>query len=194
MTMLTGSPPLPLSTLEPLSLSVSNAYSATAGWRRLRSRPKDFITSLLELDETKRLTAQQALDHFWFSSETLMLGFQHAYLKAVKHWKADNLSGVNRIEAIPASHTPIHNNEEVRQWKDQTKAGTTAISTAIVVDLDASDGSERLGTTPCPIKRKQYQRGSSSCPAMHEHSQELVSFPDPAVVPCKRKFVSSSNS
>ncbi|RMZ89914.1 hypothetical protein DV736_g2845, partial [Chaetothyriales sp. CBS 134916] len=56
-------------------------------WRQVRARPAAFVEKLLVLDEEQRMTAQQALDHEWFSNEIHRTNFEDLYHRTVKHWK-----------------------------------------------------------------------------------------------------------
>lgn len=56
-------------------------------WKDLAPEPKDLIKRLLKLDEHARMTADQALEHEWFtqpSSRKRLI--QTAYQKAISTW------------------------------------------------------------------------------------------------------------
>ena len=55
-------------------------------WQKVRPRPKRFVERLLCLDEEYRMTAEQALDHEWFSNELHKTSFEDLYERTVKHW------------------------------------------------------------------------------------------------------------
>jgi hypothetical protein len=57
-------------------------------WRKVRPRPANFVARLLVLDESRRMTAKQALEHEWFSNEYHKKNFQEQYQRAIKGWKA----------------------------------------------------------------------------------------------------------
>ena len=56
-------------------------------WQHVGERPKDFIKNLLVLDEGKRLTVKQALEHPWFTNEYHRQEFDSVYSRAIKHWR-----------------------------------------------------------------------------------------------------------
>ena len=55
-------------------------------WQKVRSRPKHFVVRLLCLDEEHRMTAEQALNHEWFSNDLHKTNFEELYERTVKHW------------------------------------------------------------------------------------------------------------
>lgn len=56
-------------------------------WRKVSSRPKDFIRKLHVLDENRRLTATQALAHPWFTNKCHAAVFDAIYDQAVMDWR-----------------------------------------------------------------------------------------------------------
>jgi serine/threonine protein kinase len=56
-------------------------------WQKVRERPQDFILRLLVFDEGQRMTAEQALDHEWFSNECHKKDFQELYQRTIKGWQ-----------------------------------------------------------------------------------------------------------
>ena len=56
-------------------------------WSKVGPRPKAFIKSLLVLDENRRLTADQALAHSWFTHESYANEFDSLYQHAIKNWR-----------------------------------------------------------------------------------------------------------
>ena len=55
-------------------------------WQKVRARPKHFVGRLLCLDEEHRMTAEQALNHEWFSNDLHKTNFEELYERTVKHW------------------------------------------------------------------------------------------------------------
>ncbi|KIX09946.1 uncharacterized protein Z518_01027 [Rhinocladiella mackenziei CBS 650.93] len=55
-------------------------------WQLVRKRPKEFVEKLLVLDEGARMTAEEALEHSWFSNETHKDDFEDLYRRTIKHW------------------------------------------------------------------------------------------------------------
>lgn len=55
-------------------------------WQSLKARPREFVETLLVLDEKARMTADAALHHPWFSNQTHQTEFEELYLRAAKPW------------------------------------------------------------------------------------------------------------
>lgn len=56
-------------------------------WQHVGERAKDFVRKLLVLDETKRMTVKEALEHPWFTNEYHKDEFEAVYQRAIRHWK-----------------------------------------------------------------------------------------------------------
>ncbi|KAF2474197.1 kinase-like protein, partial [Lindgomyces ingoldianus] len=56
-------------------------------WSKVGSRPKDFIKSLLILQEEDRMSATEALAHPWFSNQYHAAEFDALYERAIRDWQ-----------------------------------------------------------------------------------------------------------
>lgn len=56
-------------------------------WKPVGERPKDFVRRLLVLDEVKRMTVKEALDHQWFTNEHHKDEFEAVYQRGIRHWR-----------------------------------------------------------------------------------------------------------
>ena len=56
-------------------------------WLTVGHRPKDFIRNLLVLDESRRMSATQALAHPWFTNKCHAAEFEALYDRATKDWR-----------------------------------------------------------------------------------------------------------
>ncbi|KIW97292.1 uncharacterized protein Z519_02684 [Cladophialophora bantiana CBS 173.52] len=56
-------------------------------WRAVRQRPREFVENLLVLEEDARMTAEEALDHSWFSNETHKNDFEDLYQRTIRYWQ-----------------------------------------------------------------------------------------------------------
>ncbi|KEQ97077.1 hypothetical protein AUEXF2481DRAFT_78672 [Aureobasidium subglaciale EXF-2481] len=56
-------------------------------WKSVPKRARDFVTSLLVLQEDKRLAAKEALEHSWFTNHICAASFDAVYEKAIRGWK-----------------------------------------------------------------------------------------------------------
>ncbi len=59
----------------------------SSDWEHVGERAKDFVRKLLIVDEMKRLTVKEALNHPWFTNEYHKDEFEAVYLRATRHWK-----------------------------------------------------------------------------------------------------------
>ncbi|TLD23663.1 kinase-like protein [Venturia nashicola] len=55
-------------------------------WQKVGKRPKDLVKKLLVLDETKRLTATQALAHDWFTNKHYADELDAVYQRSIEGW------------------------------------------------------------------------------------------------------------
>ncbi|KAI9714899.1 MAG: hypothetical protein M1820_000188 [Bogoriella megaspora] len=78
-------------------------------WRRVGHRVKDFVRKLLVLDEGKRLTAKQALQHRWFTNRKHRQSFDSIYQKSIKDWYAQD-HAPNIIENLDDTALQEHEN------------------------------------------------------------------------------------
>lgn len=56
-------------------------------WKDIGHHGKDFVRQLLQIDDTKRMTAEEALQHPWLSNETYGKSLQDAYERAIAGWR-----------------------------------------------------------------------------------------------------------
>lgn len=56
-------------------------------WSEISARPKGFVMKLLLLDESRRLTAEQALLDAWFNNDRLKPDFEDLYKRTIRHWQ-----------------------------------------------------------------------------------------------------------
>lgn len=55
-------------------------------WQKVGKRPKDLVKKLLVLDETRRLTATQALSHDWFMNKHYADELDAVYQRSIEGW------------------------------------------------------------------------------------------------------------
>ena len=55
-------------------------------WHNVSNLAKDFVCSLLVLDENARLDVEQALEHVWFTDDKRREVIQHLYKEAIEGW------------------------------------------------------------------------------------------------------------
>lgn len=59
-------------------------------WGEASAMAQNFVLSLLILDERKRLTAKQALQHSWFMNEQYRSRLEQLYEEAIRNWHPPN--------------------------------------------------------------------------------------------------------
>ena len=80
-------------------------------WQGITGYQKDFVRKLLVLDERARMTAQQALEHRWFTQCQEV--FEAAYDHATKYWQPHRII-TDMIETIPSKSTIDHPTKVLR--------------------------------------------------------------------------------
>lgn len=79
-------------------------------WHNIGPRARDFVRQLLLLDESKRMTAKQALCHSWFTNRAHKCEFEALYRRSTKDWKPREHRGpliVDLCSLMPACR-PVH--------------------------------------------------------------------------------------
>ncbi|EED18149.1 serine/threonine protein kinase, putative [Talaromyces stipitatus ATCC 10500] len=98
--LLIGTPPFPFSASgnveynEPGDL---NDVFMNTKWNEASTMAQNFVLSLLVLDERKRLTAKQALQHNWFSDAQYQSRLKECYEEAIRDWRP-------RSAIVPPGH------------------------------------------------------------------------------------------
>jgi serine/threonine protein kinase len=88
--LLIGTPPFPFSAsgnfeyIEPGDL---NEVFMSPKWNETSTMAQNFVLSLLVLDERKRLTTKQALQHSWFLNEQYQSRLKQLYEEAIRDWR-----------------------------------------------------------------------------------------------------------
>ena len=77
----------PQTTLQTVENEGANNLNEHIKWQSVSRRPKDFVNCLLEFDESRRMTAQQALEHEWFTNPNHKSAFDEVYRKSIAGWK-----------------------------------------------------------------------------------------------------------
>jgi pheromone a factor receptor len=78
-----------------------DAIDQAKHWQKVGKRPKDFIKRLLVLDESERLTVEQALTHPWFSNTLHATDLEAIYHQAIAQW-VPNRKHFKMIECLDA--------------------------------------------------------------------------------------------
>ncbi|QDS70159.1 hypothetical protein FKW77_006009 [Venturia effusa] len=76
-------------------------------WQKVGKKPKDFVKKLLVLDETKRMTATQALAHDWFTNKYYADELDAVYQRSIEGW-VPRRKVFRLVEALDLSGLPPH--------------------------------------------------------------------------------------
>ncbi|KAK3074425.1 hypothetical protein LTR53_003156 [Teratosphaeriaceae sp. CCFEE 6253] len=71
-------------------------------WRAVEATAKSFIRGCLDVDEDARLTADQALNHEWFTNKHYATDLEAAYQRSIQDWRPRATEG-NLVEFIDTS-------------------------------------------------------------------------------------------
>lgn len=118
--LLTGTPPFPYSASSNIEYNEPgdlNEMFMNHRWSEASKMAQSFVLSLLVLDERKRLTVKQALQHPWFVNEQYQSKLRQLYEEAIRDWQP-------RSDIVPS------NSENCFQFlhKDLDKAPGTALT------------------------------------------------------------------
>lgn len=67
-------------------------------WKEIDKRPKDFIRKLLVIDDARRLTPAQALEHKWFTHPAHKVEFEALYDRVTANWRPRSMKENRRTE------------------------------------------------------------------------------------------------
>ncbi|KAK6008795.1 hypothetical protein QM012_000698 [Aureobasidium pullulans] len=110
-------------------------------WEGVPKRAREFVMSLLVLQEDKRPTAKKAQQHSWFTNRVCADGYDAVYENAIRDWKPSTTSKEDVIVNIDTSDVPVPAPiapQVVRQRSD------SAIAQSEFFQLQAEDGGEQM--------------------------------------------------
>ena len=64
-----------------------SALDRAESWKRLNRRTRSFVRDCLVVDEHRRMTAKQGLQHQWFTNSQYGAALEAAYLRAIQDWR-----------------------------------------------------------------------------------------------------------
>jgi pheromone a factor receptor len=142
------------------------------GWKQVGARPKDFIKRLLVLNEDKRMTAQEALAHPWFSHKSYAAEFDALYRRATRDWQPRK-KVFSLVESISDVATNSINDSTADYLSQEivSRYFTAPRRDSSNYDFHQSySGSQsKRANTPLPSIREEYEN----------HSSQFASPPDP---------------
>lgn len=119
-------------------------------WKEVPKRAREFVMSLLVLQEEKRSTAKRALEHSWFTNRICAEGYNAVYEHAIRDWKPSTTSKEDIIVNIDTSDIPVPTpsaSQVVRQRSD------SAVVQSKFFQLPEEDDCEQMdiSSTPGPL-------------------------------------------
>lgn len=92
-------------------------------WQNIGRKAKSFIRGCLEMSESQRLTAKQALLHDWFTNKHYAADLSAAYWRATQDWKPRNQSG-NLVELVDTARamTDDSQTDNVKHFAEETRS------------------------------------------------------------------------
>lgn len=87
----------------PSAYDLSMIDQAINGWEHVPRRARNFVRSLLVLQEDKRLSAKKALQHHWFTNPTCAATFETIYAQSISGWKPRELSSEDIVVEVDTS-------------------------------------------------------------------------------------------
>ncbi|THY05224.1 kinase-like protein [Aureobasidium pullulans] len=111
----------PVNTRSYSAYDLSDIDQGKQAWENVPKRARNFVTSLLALQEDKRLTAKKALQHSWFTNHICAASFDAVYEKSICDWKPRTTPQADIMVNIDTSDIAIPTlsaSEIVRQRSD----------------------------------------------------------------------------
>lgn len=133
------------------------------GWRSIGSMPKDLIKKLLVLDETRRLTASEAVKHIWFTHKRYRVEINALYQLCTKDWHPRRKI-FRLVEKLNLEK--LHLSKSVRTPKESIPAST-------ISPYFASPESSPRRILPMKIRRSTI-RARTPLPCIDEETAEDI--------------------
>ncbi|KAG9681366.1 kinase-like protein, partial [Aureobasidium melanogenum] len=123
-------------------------------WEGVPKRAREFVMSLLVLQEDKRSTAKKALEHSWFTNHICSEGYDAVYEKSTRDWKPSTTSKEDIIVNIDTSDIAVPTpsvSQVVRQRSD------SAVVQSKFFQLQEEDDGEQMeiSSTPGRFSRRE---------------------------------------
>ena len=79
-------------------------FAAVHGWGNAKKRSQDFVLNLVLRDPRARMSADEAIQHSWFTNEHHEKEFEDLYQRSISDWKPTKM-GSDAIDRIPSSYS-----------------------------------------------------------------------------------------
>ncbi|KAI5207168.1 kinase-like protein [Aureobasidium subglaciale] len=143
-------------------------------WKSVPKRARDFVTSLLVLQEDKRLTAKEALEHSWFTNHICAASFELVYEKSIRGWKPRTTVEEDIVVNIDTSDISLPTpsaSQVVRQQSDLEIVQSEFFQAQEEVEGDQMDSCSDANLVN--EQEPDNDAGLAASPAVHPTSQIL---------------------
>ena len=144
-------------------------------WEVVQKRAREFVMSLLVLQEDKRSTAKRALEHSWFTNHICAEGYDAVYENAIRDWKPSTTPKEDIIVNIDTSDIPVPTSsasQVVRQRSD------SAIVQSKFFQLPEEDDCEQMDISSTPGRFSEHEIDANDRLAASPASQPSLNSED----------------
>ncbi|CAD0099179.1 unnamed protein product [Aureobasidium mustum] len=144
-------------------------------WKEVPKRAREFVMSLLVLQEEKRSTAKRALEHSWFTNRICAEGYNAVYENAIRDWKPSTTSKEDIIVHVDTSDIPVPTpsaSQVVRQRSD------SAVVQSKFFQLPEEDDYEKMDSSSTPGHLSEHEIDTNDHLAASPASQPSQSIED----------------
>ncbi|TIA28184.1 kinase-like protein [Aureobasidium pullulans] len=139
----------PVNTRSYSAYDLSDIDQGKQAWENVPRRARNFVTSLLALQEDKRLTAKKALQHSWFTNHICAASFDAVYEKSICDWKPRATPQADIVVNIDTSDIAIPTpsaSQIIRQRSDSAVVQSEFFQT----DAKDEDNADPMDTSSNP--------------------------------------------
>ncbi|KAH0108450.1 kinase-like protein, partial [Aureobasidium melanogenum] len=147
-------------------------------WEEVPKRAREFVMSLLVLQEDKRSTARKALEHSWFTNHTCSASYDAVYEKSIRDWKPSTTSEEDIIVNIDTSDIAVptpSTSQVVRQRSD------SVVVQSKFFQLQAEDEGEQMDMSSTPGRFSEQKVDTNDHLAASPASQPSQNLEDQTV-------------
>lgn len=94
---------------------------ATSRWSVISSQPKDFVKCCLDTDASRRMTAQQALQHKWLNKSTYRDKMDRIYRQAIADWEPAASAAMDVVDTTSLGPAPLDDCSVLDNYLEQAE-------------------------------------------------------------------------
>jgi serine/threonine protein kinase len=145
-------------------------------WEGVPDRARKFVRSLLALQEDKRSTAKQALQHPWFTNNICAPGYDAVYERSIRDWKPSTTRKEDIVVNIDTSDISMPTpsaSQVVRQRSDSAAVQSKFFQT------QEEDGGDQRETSSTPGRFSEHEPDDNILLAASPASQPSQNLEQP---------------